>query len=184
MCDICDGMTYDELEQKTRRAIETTGCTIVAVDGSADRHGDDASSASPMLWAYTIGLAESFGTAELVLTDMAHESAYCLLDLVREGLESGDALEAIVADMRCTLVPVHPHHVASDLFDSWTRYYGGDASDTTWLQLVPPPDAFCSDHQHSMTRLDRPRPAQRTGARRSTRRRVRGREHGHLRPLT
>ena len=83
MCDICDGMTYEESYERTRRLIEDERWwTLEAVEGSGDS----------LSWTYTIGITQLLGHPELVVVGLDHEEAGRLLNQLGERIRAGAVL--------------------------------------------------------------------------------------------
>jgi hypothetical protein len=134
MCDICDGMTYEESLRRLDGVVASHGWAIQGVE--ADRHGPP--------WAYTIGLIEHFGHPELVVTDCTWPVAVELLNDVGDRVAAGARLavgDTVRGDAgRVELAPVHPGHLQHGLCASWTSYYewrGDDVGPLEVLHVVP-----------------------------------------------
>lgn len=108
-------------------------------------------------WSYTIGLLESFGHPELVVTDMELASAHALINVVGGVVRDGDGTpdpEALAA-LGVQLVEVLPKHLRSHWFGSWSQFYGELPRPGDFLQILPPPGMFCECHQRTYRRFDR-----------------------------
>lgn len=153
MCVLCDGGTVEEWLDGTRERIEEHGFTMVSVDAK-----------SP--WTYTIGLLESFGHPELVITGVDPSAAQDLLRAFVAHIRSGDGFER--GDVSLHGVPfrigdVHPTQWVHGRFAMWVNYYGERGARSGELPPTPvavqilwpneddvfPPDRdFCDVHRN------------------------------------
>jgi hypothetical protein len=176
---MCDGLTEEELLSRKFMRIAVDGCTGVVVE------------TTPM-WAYTIGLKQSFDHPEVVITGrLAEHLLGHAVGQVRDGGRfdvTSPALE--VCD--CGPVrfgPVHPSEWERGRFDEWLKYYawvGGEAPAREALQLLwsdrqgrfpPDPDFCCAPALECQPLLDGvPRHNVNTGSNREQRRRA---KYGH-----
>jgi hypothetical protein len=121
MCDICDGMTHDESNLKTMRAIDQYGWSVVGVQ-CGPRVG----------WAYTIGLLESFDHPELVVVGLDWPGCGVLLNHLGEQVRAGRPLYPGLEfpDDGIELGVVAPEQwQVRETFAGWLGYYAwrGDA---------------------------------------------------------
>ncbi|MDH3707357.1 MAG: DUF4262 domain-containing protein, partial [Acidimicrobiia bacterium] len=100
---------------------------------------DDADGAH---WAYTIGLEQSFGLPELVVTDLVHPKGGRFLDWAARELSSGRSLDDLGAH-GVTWRPVHDDHLMTGLVAGWEDYFRASPVMSRFVQLVPPFDAGC-----------------------------------------
>ena len=122
-------------------------------------------------FSYTVGLTESFGHPELMMIGMELDRQSSVIRRIVEPIEqTGHVDTADVAAAGITLVDVHDNHLDGDWFGTWVRRYGHLPPAGAYLQVVPPAEWFCSCHQHSTPRFDRPGPI-RVGNRAARRRR-------------
>jgi hypothetical protein len=160
MCFICDGGTVEELFADTRERIDKYGFTMVGV-------GEGVRS-----WVYTIGLLETFGHPELVVTTLSMEGAASLftglVDRIRNG-ESFDASsrESVHVDVPIRFSSVHPTQWLHGRFAMWVNYYGHlgvlpaqpEAVQVLWpneLDIFPPDRDFCHEHRNCQPLLSSP----------------------------
>jgi hypothetical protein len=134
MCDICDGMTYEESLRRMDDVVASHRWAIQGVEGTGHHPP----------WAYTIGLIEHFGRPELVVTDCTWPVAVSVLNDLGDRVAAGARLAA--GDIigceggRVELARVHPGHLLHGLCASWTRYYewrGGEPGPLEVLHVVP-----------------------------------------------
>lgn len=78
MCDMCDGMSWEQVRERNRKRIARYGFTTVLVEGSPG---------SPP-FGYTMGLTKS-GHPELLVTGLADEAAQTILGLFATMVLSG-----------------------------------------------------------------------------------------------
>jgi hypothetical protein len=134
MCDICDGMTYEESLRRMHEIVVSRSWAIQGVEASG--HGPP--------WAYTIGLIEHFGHPEFVVTDCTWPVAVGLLNDLGERVAAGACL-AVGDTVRCEagrveLATVNPGHLLHGLCASWTNYYewrGAEPGPLDVLHVVP-----------------------------------------------
>ena len=126
--------------------------------------GDESDARRP--WAYTVGLTETFGHPDLIVTDIRRESAVELIRRAVGWIDDGqlDPVELERAHVRA--VQVHRAQLVRDWFAVWSRRAGRPPAPGEFLQLLPPPEWLCPCHRSGMTRLDRPPGTGRTGSRR------------------
>ncbi len=132
-------------------AIRVYGWTMnhVSDDGTGGGDGEQ--------WTYTIGLDECYGHPELVMLDVELRTRAATVSLLSETIAGGETLDAVLARYRLELAPVHPSH-ADDLFGLWEGRYDVPIPEGRILQIIPPPDWFCTCHAARIRRLDRPAP--------------------------
>lgn len=131
---ICDG--YDE--EDVRRVIElnivTHGWHVAGVVPGHDEPGNT--------WAYTIGLTESHGLPELVVTDVAWPHSGRLLNWAAGRLIDGGTLDDLEGE-RVSWVPVDDAYRDTDLLIGWYDYYRSGSQEGRFVQLLPAFDADC-----------------------------------------
>ena len=130
MCDICDGMTYEESRRRLDDVVTSHGWAIQGVEGTGHQPP----------WAYTIGLIEHFGRPELVVTDCTWPVAVSVLNDLGDRVAAGARLAAgdtIRCEVGCVeLAPVHPGHLLHGLCASWTDYYEWRGEDPGPLEVL------------------------------------------------
>jgi hypothetical protein len=121
MCFMCDGGTMQEWCDDTARRIHEYGFTLMCVDGRRSS------------WTYTIGLVETFGHPELVITELSDYAPEILTHLVHD-VRRGERFEVGAPDASVHGIPlrvgaVHPTQWIHGRFNMWEEYYGhrGDA---------------------------------------------------------
>ena len=131
MCDICDGMTHDEFNERTMRGIEQYGWYITGVE---DGPG--------LGWAYTIGLLEGFDHPELIVAGLGWPESGHLLNQLGDRVAAGRLLYPGLADE--TIEGIDFGVVAPDqwkaqsTFAGWLGYYewrGGMPADPFAVQV-------------------------------------------------
>lgn len=152
MCFICDGGTEEEWAARTRDRIREFGFTMVAV-GSGTRS-----------WTYTIGLLETFGHPELVVTTLAAQSAFGLINGMVDRIRSGERFDASSRETSLQGQPVrfglvHRTQWVQGRFAAWVNHYGEsgflpaepNAVQLLWANddgVFPPDRDFCHHHRH------------------------------------
>ncbi len=110
-------------------------------------------------WSYTIGLGESYDHPDLMMIGVELETQSAVIRRIVEPIErTGRIDRQDLDDAGITLVEVHPNHLRDHWFGQWSNRAGILPPDGTFLQVVPPPDWFCSCHRHALPRFDRPGP--------------------------
>jgi hypothetical protein len=116
-------------------------------------------------WSYTVGLAERFGHAELVVLGGSREERGHALNGAAAAIESGVWLEPGVDVDICGSVAVgdvHPRHVENGLVATWFEYYElfsstlAPAPPLQVLQLVLPDGRGRHRHQTAVPLLADP----------------------------
>jgi len=146
MCFICDGGTHEQSRRFIELAIIYYGWAVRGVH-PVDDEPDGGH------WSHTIGLLESFGHPELVITDVEYELAGQLLNDLGEDIRAGvDITEH--GDFRFR--EVHPDHLDTDLLAAyWENYGHAPAPGQVW-QVVLPDYRFCPEHAGGGTDLTDP----------------------------
>lgn len=140
MCLLCDGYSEEQVKRATELRILTNGWSVEGVGPGPD---DDPGEAT---WAYTVGLTETHGAPELVVTQMKYDAAGNLLNWAGERLSNGDSVDDLAdAGVRCA--PVHQTHLEGELFSYWGEYYERSPGGAEFVQLIGPSDLYCSDCQ-------------------------------------
>jgi hypothetical protein len=131
MCDICDGMTHEEFNQRTMRCIEEYGWYITGVEDGPE-----------LGWAYTIGLLEGFDHPELIVVGLEWPGSGNLLNQLGERVAAGQLLHPGLAAYRPDGVEfgaVAPDQwKAQSTFAGWHGYYewrGGAPADPCAVQV-------------------------------------------------
>ena len=147
MCLFCDGYTPDQVHRALDLRILTDGFALQGVDG-------------PRPWVYTVGLLENFSHPELIITDVRLDRSQPVLRALGDAVVDGgpDAFADLLALGGFTTRAVHPAHFDTSLLNIWSWFYDAPPAAGTWLQVVPPPDWFCTQHRAESARLDEPTP--------------------------
>jgi hypothetical protein len=110
-------------------------------------------------WSYTIGLLESYGHPELMVTGVRFETQNTMIRKIVDSIEKTGSVDQPFLDRQgVELVEVHPNHLAGDWFGTWSNFYERLPTPGSFLQIVPPPDWFCECHQHLVPHFERPGP--------------------------
>ena len=110
-------------------------------------------------WSYTIGLLESYGHPELMVAGLKVDTQNMMLRKIVSAIEqTGSVDDEFLESEGVTLVEVHPNHLASDWFGTWSNFYERIPAPGSFLQIVPPPDWFCDCHRRSMPHFELPGP--------------------------
>ena len=146
MCLQCDGYSYEQTMLALDLTIRTYGWQLQQVTDT-----------NP--WSYTIGLAESYGHPELMITGLELDMQNSVIRKIVDPIAStGSVDHSFLGREGVTLVEVHPNHLAGEWYGTWSNFYGHLPPPGSFLQIVPPNKWFCDCHQHSMPRFDRPGP--------------------------
>ena len=145
MCLECDGYTFEQSMLSLDLTIRTYGWQLTQVTDSA------------MPGSYTIGLGESYDHPELVMVGVELDTQSAIIRKIVSMVETTGRIDTDdVESHGLTLVEVHRDHLHDHWFGTWSNRYGHLPPDGTFLQIVPPPEWFCSCHQTSWPRFDRP----------------------------
>jgi hypothetical protein len=177
MCDICDGVSFDESRRRFAALIDKYGWAIQGVEGDLEHEP----------WAYTVGLVEHLRHPELILTGTSFRMAQFVLNNLADGVREGRRLEpgdrADVGGVEVSLVAVHRVHFEGDVFATWfDQYRSLPGLELTALQVLLPRELFCEHHGRTMTRLDFPTPALGYEVMNRAGRRAMNRRHARRRP--
>ena len=154
MCLRCDGYSEDDVLRAIDLNVRVHGFHICAVEDARP-------------WTYTIGVLQTTGHPDLVVTDIESRQAGRLLWWIYERIDESGRLDAAeLTENGIRIVPVHRAQPHDELFGTWIQHYGRDPQIGEILQVLPPPEWTCPTHRHAMTRLDRPPRTSRTGRRR------------------
>ena len=135
--------------------IETTGCGVVSSGPAGDRS-----------ITYTIGLLETFGHPELVITSVDGAEALRTLtpfvNLLRHGFDGPRMFlhdePAQDSDREfCRFIAVNHRHLTDGTFCAWWDVYQRRAitpPELQVIQIVVPDSSFCSVHQGGQWLLD------------------------------
>jgi len=131
MCYLCDGGTYDELLFDQYGKILKYGFTTVMIE-------------SPPLWAYTIGLVESFGHPELTVAGLPSCCSYSIIDPLTERIRDGERFDTLSPPLTLEwgtvrFADVHAAQWEKGRFNGWLNYYGAldhELPDPDVLQVV------------------------------------------------
>ncbi len=133
----CGCAPLEETYAATTRAIDEVGWMVIGVMGSARGPG----------WSYTVGLLESFGHPEFLITGMNPETAHGVLNAFGFEVKAGRRFEGLgqefegIINVPVRLVTVHQSHWAGDRFNQWHGYYedvGGQPDEPRAMQVVWP----------------------------------------------
>lgn len=176
MCDICDGMTYDEVLASTEASIRQRGWTTYAVEGEG-RHRP---------FAHTLGLSQTFGAPELVMVGACRHCAIVAFDELVEGgfataWGADPPAQTRARGQRFGVVTVHPSQWTTHRFGHWWQHraaYPHDGEVRAVQLLFPDEQGVLPTEQgvdprvkRAQTRLDRAVVADRAPARHRARRR-------------
>ncbi len=111
MCMLCDGSSIEEIEQRSDLIIQVYGFLLQQVE--SDRP-----------WTYTVGMFESWGQPDLVMTEAPLAVQRKVVAALASDCESGGTISAeLVAALDVELVPVHPCHFVGGLVAMWEHRY-------------------------------------------------------------
>ncbi len=152
MCEICDGMSYEEANARQAARIESHGYTMQPVGESDD---------DPTGWVYTIGLLDVADHAELIVAGVSPRLGVALLSAVATDVVDGDCLHVgdriDFGDGIASVGAVHPIQYELGTFASWYRMkeHGAvHASELAAVQIVLPHFGF-GRARSRQPRLDR-----------------------------
>lgn len=110
-------------------------------------------------WSYTIGLTESYGHPELMITGLELDLQNTVIRKIVDSIvETGSVDSPFLEREGVTLVEVHPTHLADHWFGTWSAHYERTPPPGSFLQIVPPGHWFCECHQHSVPHFELPCP--------------------------
>ena len=145
MCQMCDGMSLDEVLHDLHHLVERFGWAVVGVE-------------APRPWAYTIGLADRYGHPELVLVGVDTSLATNVLNALGTMVATGEELrpggkDVVVGEMELSFGAVHPVHLAAGLVGRWEAFYEwrpGPSPALEVVQVLPLPGRrFPLDQPHT-----------------------------------
>jgi Domain of unknown function (DUF4262) len=172
MCEICNGMTHEELFEREAALIAEHGYIVRGVDGDADHES----------WAYSIGLVDIADHPELIVVGVETMFAMRFVRLLSEWVLDGDRLSVgdkiQIADQGVARIgAVHDIQYTLETFASWHALHERGAVEGLLeaVQVVLPSRMFCAVHAHQQPLLDDPhaRVGQRVRVNRAARRRRR-----------
>jgi len=131
MCE--NGTTREELMGAIEMAIITTGYAVRGVEADDDSGG----------WVYTIGLSESHGLPELVMTDADPAEAASAIDWIVEQLLHGLSINDFDPN-QIVFGSVDQAHANGDLLNLWREYYGREPDVDNTLQVRLGSDLSCT----------------------------------------
>jgi hypothetical protein len=125
---MCDGATYEEALEDLDRVVKRHGWAVQGVEGQRP-------------WAYTIGLAERFGHAELVMTGVDWQLSVHALNALGMMVATGEVLYpgregVVVCETEIAFGQVHPVHISNGLVGMWPALY------LDHRRVEPPPVDF------------------------------------------
>jgi len=133
MCEVCEsGTTHEQRMGVIDMSIITKGYAVQGVAGEQGNSG----------WVYTIGLGESHGLPELVMTDSDPASAAHVVDWVVDQLLDGGSLDNLDPD-QVAVGPVHQTHLDRGLLAVWTEFYGEEPEAGNTRQISLGSDLCC-----------------------------------------
>lgn len=134
MCMMCDGYTWEEVQQWYADAIAVHGWAVIGVE---DEHLTG--------WAYTVGLVDGFDHPELIVVGMGFKGAKRLLNDLGHQILNGKrfTIESVaeVGDHLFTFGPVDEEQFEHETFNGWTGFYEdwkGEYVPRVALQVFPP----------------------------------------------
>ena len=86
-------------------------------------------------WTYTIGLVESFGLPELVITNIDCTTAAGFIRDVVADVRSGGTLDELPPEFFVP-VPVAREHLEGELLNMWRLHYGKEPTGVEVMQLM------------------------------------------------
>ena len=115
MCAICNGKTYEDVLDDLDQFVRRHGWAVQGVEGRRP-------------WVYTIGLAERFAHAELVMAGVDISLAMNALNALGTMVATGEVLapgrpEVRVCETEVAFGTVHPVHIANGLVGMWEALY-------------------------------------------------------------
>ena len=153
MCEICDGMSHEELFEREAELIAEHGYIVRGVNGDGAHKS----------WAYSIGLVDIAEHPELIVVGVEAGFAMKLVQLLSEWVLDGDYFfvgDTIqLADQGIARIgSVHDIQYKLETFASWyaLRALGAVHADLEALQIVLPSRLFCGTHAHQQPLLDNP----------------------------
>jgi hypothetical protein len=125
---MCDGATYEEVLRDLDRRVRHFGWAVQGVEGRRP-------------WAYTIGLAEPFDHAELVITGVAWQLSLHVLNALGMMVATGEVLvpgrdSVAVCETEVAFGGIHPVHISNGLVGMWPALY------VDHRRVEPPPVDF------------------------------------------
>ncbi len=163
MCLICDGYTEEDVHRAIELTIATYGWSVQGVVVEPPDTGPE--------WAYSIGLAESYGLPELVVTGLAFDVGHRLINAAADLMIEGCTLDEAAASLGMRAGVVHQRRIESgEWVGMWSNYYGPLPEPGTFVQLFAAPEMFCACHRHLVPDLTDPGPVERPGTRAARRR--------------
>ncbi len=116
MCIICDGMSWEEVEQREEMIFAVYGWMLSSVEPGPHGFG----------WHYTVGLHENFGVPDLLVTSEAdfERGGLAVRDAARLVVEDGLDLETAVLRQGFDLASVEMSDLREDTLVSWVERYG------------------------------------------------------------
>jgi hypothetical protein len=115
MCAMCDGATYGEVLEDLDHCVRHHGWAVQGVQARRP-------------WLYTIGLAERFDHAELVMAGVDLSVAVHALNALGTMVATGEVLHpgrtgVRVGETEVAFGEVHPVHIANGLVAMWHALY-------------------------------------------------------------
>jgi hypothetical protein len=128
MCQMCDGMSLEEVLHDLHHLVERFGWAVVTVEATRP-------------WAYTIGLADRYGHPELVLAGVDVSLSMNVLNALGTMVATGEELRpggppVVVGEMEMAFGAVHPVHLAAGLVGRWEAYYEWRPAPAPTLEVV------------------------------------------------
>ena len=148
---MCEGATIQDMRRLIRETLEDRGWYGVAIDGNPT-------------WAYTIGLVEECDHPELILVGSKLHRADAVIGELAERVVGGERFDlgrptVDVGGYAVTFGDVHPRQWERSTFAMWVDLYGAEGPpfpEPMALQVIMPPEAYCSDHRNSQPSLADP----------------------------
>jgi len=150
MCDICDGMTFEEADRRDELLIAVNGWMACQVEDGTEPG-----------WVYTLGIHPSFGHPELICIDFPFQQdvqVFLVRYLAGWVAAHGVVDDAELARLDVELVPVNREWFEDGLVASWEHHYGHVPEVGQFVQILPGPSWFENGDTSARKRLDRPAP--------------------------
>ncbi len=127
MCDLCDGMSLEEVIEREQRLLAEYGWLIQMVE--AEEPGRS--------WAYTVGLTANFGKPDLLVRNAEAMPAGRMVSEVGQMVAEGDGLdEAELAERGWFLFEVDPDTLDPHQVGEWEKLAGRPVGPGDFLEIV------------------------------------------------
>lgn len=133
MCDICDNKySFEQAMRGLELRILTYGHAVQGVEPGPDN----------VTWSYSVGVTESYGLPEFVVTEVDYPESAHLINRVVEQLREGATLEDL-EERGLSFTTVHDVHLDGELVNVWCEFYGHPPESGTVLQIRPGTTCSC-----------------------------------------